>query len=626
MPATYPSSTDSPDPTPLVTPDAPNFPPLGYSKSPGPGIPVMTCNAPSTVLRSPPPKPALMIQSVQPIRPSAILLVPEPQAELALSPPDWDDQDRNRVLNSSRSREVSANGRVRELSSGRTQAIGVVRKMLEEMRVSPAPSPSPTRSDFGRALSPAPQILLSVSAPAVVDRDRNGTWSPLDVYVPPAKQNQLQAVTTASAINLSPSDHGDARLSNSVPRVSITGDDESSSEDEPEDQDDAAKASKKKSIWVCIREAVGTVEKLVGPNWVSWSFWLRRKVNSANKRVWGHVNGSRLRPNSDDVSADELSEWDKEEAAIYCALIGSLDFNIIDPQVRACTTAKEVWDRLELLYREKPTPEACAASLTRELSQAAYFEGEDLERHLDRLVEINDELKCGPYPISFELAKHFVLNSLPNSILKHGAPLRTKSHLSIREVCDEILEIGIQVLGDRCKLLKDRPSGPTYAAERQVGASLPFDLRHYKYTGDGILSDGGLYTRSRRTCAACLARGHKAYGPDCPQTDARLGLWGYQKYAVRPNMERGRGGREASATRQTQEQGQGPALGGLSGRATPNNGANSRPYTNSEWRGRTSGRMTPGDVSRTPSVGRGGGDKVGIVSSKPSAFELNSWR
>jgi hypothetical protein len=564
------------------------------------------------------------------------LFAPEPQAGPAHSSFHWVNQRRNGTRDRSRSRETSANGRARELSNGdgRTQALGAVRKMLEEMRVSPAPSPSPTKSDFGRPLSPAPPMSLCASAPANVDRGRSGAWTPSGTYVPPGGRSQPPG--SPNFVNQDSTDRADSNLPRLIPTVSINDENPDAGQQSEQVEDDD-KGNNDKSMWQRIHEAVEAVEKLEGPNWPSWSFWFHRKVNATSKDLWGHLDGSCPRPDPNLVSPAELESWDKDEAAIYCVLFGSLDFKIIHTQVRACTTAKGVWDHLELLYREKPTPESCAVNLIRELSQVVYFEGEDLQQYLHRIVEITDELKCGPYVMPLELAKGFMLDSLPGGLLKHVASLRTKCHLTIQEVCQDILEIGKQVLGDECVGTSEkRPCGAT---QRQISASLPYDLRHYKYTGDG-LSDGGLFVRARHTCTACLAIGHKAFTPNCPQTEARLGLWGFQKNMLKVNIERSQSRRDNhghyrkfNGPGEVQEQGQHLGMGNVSGRATPGivvngptdlGGRADQPV--SERSGRVSDHNTPWSMARTPSNGRETGDKVGIVSSKPSAFELQSWR
>ncbi|CCO28291.1 hypothetical protein BN14_02286 [Rhizoctonia solani AG-1 IB] len=159
------------------------------------------------------------------------------------------------------------------------------------------------------------------------------------------------------------------------------------------------------------------------------------------------------------------------------------------------------------------------------MARISYFQGDDIQQYLHHFEKIVDELKEGPYPIPFELTKQFVLDSLPGVLLKHTASLRAKEHTSMQDLCRDVAILKKQVIGE------DNPLG---ALKRDVGTYLPSDLRHYKYTGNGDLPDGTLYLRSKKTCGACLSFGHKAYAPDCPQTEARLGLWGSQKDAQKP--------------------------------------------------------------------------------------------
>lgn len=378
---------------------------------------------------------------------------------------------------------------------------------------------------------------------------------------------------------------------------------------------DALNAAPPGNIWKRIHDAVTNVEKLEGPNYPSWRYWFHRKVTSAGK-VWGHINGSCPRPernpNLKPEEVDpEVERWDMDEAAIYCALLSSLEFAIVYPQVQACTTAKEVWDRLSLLYTECPTPETRAADLMRELSQAVYYEGEDLKAHLWRLKRIVQELQSSPYPIPDPLAVWFIYDSMPSSFASHVAALRKETQMSVAAVCMALHAIGQQLLGSQCF----GKQGRSLYEAHQRSAALPFDLRHYKYRGNGLRGDGALYARARRTCGACLATGHAPFTAECPQTDVRLGLWGLrvdpvwadqlgQPAAASPNGMMP-GGRTTPSGRFTPN-GQLPPGG------QPNNG----------------GQVSFGAMSSGPSgTGNGiGGNALGIVSSRPSGAQLDNWR
>ncbi|CAE6412908.1 unnamed protein product [Rhizoctonia solani] len=547
--------------TPLVTPDSSNFPSLGSAVELTTNIPTHTePTKPYTSLFAPVPKPL-------PLRPSFGVDLTSPT---------------RRRASDGRLREPSANG------EERTKALGTVRKMLEELRVSPDYQPMPSGSM------------------------KNGTWTPMDRYIPPWKLQQPRE--SASNPGVDPSD---SSVTKQVPKVNLN--------DETLDEEqqlvmlkDLEKEETKASVWDSIHEAVRVVEKLEGPNWPSWSFWIQRKVCAANKTVWGHVDGSRPRESS--------NEWDADEVAIYCALLSSLNFSIIPDQVRTCTTAKEVWDLLELLYKEKPNPESRAVDLMREMTRMNYFEGDDIQRHLHRFERIVDELKEGPYPIPLELAKQFVLGSLPGGLLKHATSIRFKEYASMQELCQDLVILNKQVI------VEDRP---LETPQRDIGTHLPSDLRYYKYIGDGVLPDGTLYLRAKKTCETCLSFGHKAYASDCPQTEARLGLWGSQNNAQRPWNRTSTNRPDGSEpNRKDSRQALGVDNGRVSRPTSPGSGwgpKRMRTASGGSYRVRTAspggisarnGHISP--TSRIPSEGSG------IVGSRsvsgPSAFELDSWR
>ncbi|KAF8667699.1 hypothetical protein RHS04_09277 [Rhizoctonia solani] len=553
-------SPDSLEVTPLVTPNSPDFPSLGSA------VELVATDAPAraeytkpyTSIFAPVPKPL-------PLRPSFGVDLTSP------------------------TRRRASDGRLREPSAGgeeRAKALGTVRKMLEELRVSPDQQSIP------------PSLT------------KNGAWTPMDLYIPPWKLNRSRESTSKLE------DTSNSSATKQVPKVNLN--DETLEEDEQLAMlEDLDKEETKTTVWDSIHEAVRVVEKLEGPNWPSWSFWIQRKVCRAKKNIWGHIDGSRSRESSD--------EWDADETAIHCALLSSLNFDIISDQVRSCTTAKEVWDLLELLYKDKPTPESRAVDLIREMTRMTYFEGHDIQHYLHRFEGIVDELNQGPYPIPLELAKQFVLGSLPGALLKDMGLLRTKEHTSIQDLCQDIMMLKKETISEDCS---------SVTSQHNVGACLPLDLRYYKYTGGGVLPDGTLYLRAKKTCGACLSFGHKAYAPDCPQTEARLGLWGSQKDAQRPWDRRSAHRPDWSETSNNSRQALGVYNGRVSRPTTPGGGRDQERMravsggpdrtrtTSAGWMSARSGRISP--ISKVPS------GSSGVVSSRSgnglSAIELDSWR
>ncbi|QRV83284.1 hypothetical protein RhiJN_11300 [Ceratobasidium sp. AG-Ba] len=263
------------------------------------------------------------------------------------------------------------------------------------------------------------------------------------------------------------------------------------------------------NLFTALQKTVKSVEEFEGTNYPSWSYWFKRKATSVpgRKGIWGHIDGSCVRPvegalgSSEDMGLDSIELWDMDEAAIYCALYSSVANTVARSHIEECTTAKEVWDRLELVYGDPDAQLTKTAQLVRALA-----EGDDLKK-MERLVQQLDGV------ISDELALWFVYDSMPSHLAAEVREMRKDKNISIPNSFERLRA-----------LLETKAE----AKRRVKTPALPLDLRHYKYTGNGKESDGQLYVRSQNTCVACLGMGHVAFSNECPQTEVRLGLWGNQ--------------------------------------------------------------------------------------------------
>ncbi|EUC63963.1 hypothetical protein RSOL_433200, partial [Rhizoctonia solani AG-3 Rhs1AP] len=159
------TSSDSPEDTPLVTPNSLIFPSLGSAVE-------LTTDANT---------------SSEPTKSYRSLFAPIPKP-LPLRPSFGVD-----LASPTRRRE--SDGRLREPSASgeeRAQALGTVRRMLEELRVSPDYRPVPLATT------------------------RNGTWTPMDRYVPPWKLNKSQESSSGAGRETS-----DLSTNKQVPKVNL---------------------------------------------------------------------------------------------------------------------------------------------------------------------------------------------------------------------------------------------------------------------------------------------------------------------------------------------------------------------------------------------------------------------
>lgn len=126
-------------------------------------------------------------------------------------------------------------------------------------------------------------------------------------------------------------------------------------------------------------------------------------------------------------AAESLQEWkdedEKAKANLYLA-VGDAELK----QIRNCTTAREIWLKLESIFESKGP--AKKASLWKRLMSHRLGEGGDVPRHVDKFFDIVDKLSELTVQVSTELQSIMLLHSLPDSFENFRCAIESRDALA----------------------------------------------------------------------------------------------------------------------------------------------------------------------------------------------------
>jgi len=85
------------------------------------------------------------------------------------------------------------------------------------------------------------------------------------------------------------------------------------------------------------------ISKLNGENYPQWKLQVSLVLKAY--KVWGHVDGTNAQP-SDAATAADKTKWNDADVEAMAIMVPLVDTKQMT-HIRSCTTAKEVWDKLE---------------------------------------------------------------------------------------------------------------------------------------------------------------------------------------------------------------------------------------------------------------------------------------
>lgn len=147
------------------------------------------------------------------------------------------------------------------------------------------------------------------------------------------------------------------------------------------------------------------IAKLNNSNYQIWEFKVEKLLKQEG--TWKAILGTRPSNNNDAEESWDLR--DDKALGTICLLIEDTQISLI----RDKTTAKEAWDALKQ-YHEKANG-LNKFTLIVELLKLSYQDGEDMEKHIDKIQELIDNLLALGNKSAAEFGPRIVIRSMPAS-------------------------------------------------------------------------------------------------------------------------------------------------------------------------------------------------------------------
>ena len=141
-----------------------------------------------------------------------------------------------------------------------------------------------------------------------------------------------------------------------------------------------------------------------------------------NDQHWEYVDGSNERPETE-LEAVAWDKRDKKAKADLSLAMSPLELG----HVKHCTTSKEVWQKLDLVYKSKGP--ARKATLLKQLLFTKMGDGDSMPDHLNKFFSTIDPLTELDIMVSDDLLTILLLYSVPNSIDNFRCAIEARDEL-----------------------------------------------------------------------------------------------------------------------------------------------------------------------------------------------------
>jgi len=155
------------------------------------------------------------------------------------------------------------------------------------------------------------------------------------------------------------------------------------------------------------------IELLNGENYETWRIHVEAILIKGDN--WSYVNGKKTKPAPDATNANrakEIEDWEASDLKAKSEIILCIGPSELK-EIKSCTTSKDVWDKLEGIYRSKGP--ARKATYLKQLTLQKMIEGDDVRKHLKDFFDAKDKLNDMGVVINEELLAIMLLYSLPQS-------------------------------------------------------------------------------------------------------------------------------------------------------------------------------------------------------------------
>lgn len=217
------------------------------------------------------------------------------------------------------------------------------------------------------------------------------------------------------------------------------------------------------------------------------------------------ASGERPEPQA----AESLQAWkdedEKAKADLYLA-VGDAELK----QIRNCTTAREIWLKLESIFESKEP--AKKASLWKGLMSHRLGEGGDVQRHVDEFFDIVDKLSELSVQVSTELQSIMLLHNLPDSFGNFRCAIKSRDALPLPE------HLKIKILESATRRQRNQTDDQAMFVRKGKPNKRKITNKATNRKADRVEDhrSGGTF---KYKCHRCRQVGHKAI--NCPEKTER---------------------------------------------------------------------------------------------------------
>lgn len=252
---------------------------------------------------------------------------------------------------------------------------------------------------------------------------------------------------------------------------------------------------------------VGRIETLSKDNYDTWVLQMQAILIKADN--WDYVSGEIKRPGlvaGDAQSELALKQWNTADGKAKSDLILAISPSELK-QIKNCETSKEIWDKLEGIYRSKGP--ARKATLLKQLTVHKMEETQDIREHLNTFFDAVDKLADLEVEINNDLLAIMLLYSLPNSFDTFRCAIESRDQLPTPE------NLRIKILEESDARSNGR--GASVVSNKQDALFTNKSQRRVQNSKQQGFYEHKPNNSSNLKCYKCKKRGHKA--KDCKTTN-----------------------------------------------------------------------------------------------------------
>lgn len=169
------------------------------------------------------------------------------------------------------------------------------------------------------------------------------------------------------------------------------------------------------------------IELLTKDNFDTWKLQVRAVL--VKNDAWGYVNGTKIKPSTNEADAATMAAaaaWDAADSKAHSELILAISPSELI-QVKNCATSNDIWTRLHEIYQSQGP--ARKATLLKRLTLHKMADDGDMREHIRSFFDTVSKLQEMEVDINKDLLAIMLLYSLPPSYENFRCAIESRDEL-----------------------------------------------------------------------------------------------------------------------------------------------------------------------------------------------------